>query len=153
MTRNNNANDCTHLTINVHKSAEFVFDHHPSGLNFPLLISLWFRCTNCELLGCSQTSGIGGWHGEALFWVPHFHSLSFSSSFCLSVCPELLYLHMAPLGMHTLDTSEDLLLVPNEGHTHLTQLTERDKRKTERQKKRVRNGITVDSDFFFYSES
>lgn len=65
---------------------------------------------------------IGGWHGEALFWVPHFHS--FASSICLSVCPELLYLHMAPLGMQTLDTSKDLLLVPNKGHAHLTQLTE-----------------------------
>lgn len=61
---------------NVHKSSEFVFDHHPSGLNFPLLTSLWFCRTNCELMGCSQTSGIGGWHGEALFWVPHFHTVS-----------------------------------------------------------------------------
>lgn len=33
---------------------------------------------------------------------------------------------MAPLGMQTLDTSEDLLLVPNEGHTHLAQLTARE---------------------------
>lgn len=121
---------------NVHKSSEFVFDRHPSALNFPLLISLWFRCTNCELLGCSQTSGIGGWHGEALFWVPHFHSLSFSSCICLSICPELLYLHMAPLGMHTLDTSEDLLLVPNEGHTYLTQLTESEIREKQRGRKR-----------------
>lgn len=62
---------------NVLKSSEFLFDHHhPSGLNFLLLISLWFCCTNCELLSCCQMSRIGVWHGEALFWVPHFHTVS-----------------------------------------------------------------------------
>lgn len=59
---------------------------------------------------------------------------------------------MAPLGMQTLDTSEDLLLVSNEGHTHFTQLTEREVGKKGREinkKSSTWHNVHMGLDFFF----